>query len=111
MQHHPERGILALVFLNLALQVFDGIATYVGIRSGFHEANPLLAWSFGHLGTGTALLVFKLHACACLLLLWRFRGSRLAIPALGVSAVVYAVCSFAPWTAALASAHMAYLAS
>ena len=80
-------------------------------NSGFHEANPLLAWSFGYLGTAPALVLFKLHACACLLVLWRLRGSRLAVPALGLSAVVYAVCSFAPWTAALASAHIAYLAS
>lgn len=111
MQPHPERGILALVILNLALQLFDGVATYVGMRSGFHEANPLLAWAFGHMGTATALLLFKLHACACLLLLWRLRGSGLAVPALGVSAVVYAVCSFAPWTAALASVHIAYMMS
>jgi len=111
MQQYQERGILALVFVNLALQVFDGIATYVGIRSGFHEANPLLAWSFGYLGTAPALFVFKLHACLCLLALWRLRGSRLAVPALGVSAVVYAVCSFAPWTAALAAVHIAYPAS
>jgi hypothetical protein len=33
------------------------------------------------------------------------------VPALGLSAVVYAVCSFAPWTAALASVHIAYPAS
>lgn len=111
MEQHPERGIVALVILNLALQLFDGVATYVGMRSGFHEANPLLAWAFGHLGTAPALLLFKLHACACLLLLWRLRGSRMAVPALGVSALVYAVCSFAPWTAALASAHIAYMAS
>jgi hypothetical protein len=111
MQQHTEREILALVFLNLALQLFDGVATYVGVQSGFHEANPLVRWAFGHMGPATTLLVFKLHACACLLLLWRLRGSRFAVPALGVSAVVYAVCSFAPWTAALASVHMAYMAS
>ena len=111
MQQHPERDILALVFLNLALQLFDGVATYVGVRSGFHEANPLLAWAFGQMGTTTALLLFKLHACACLLLLWQFRGSRLAVPALGASAVIYAICSFVPWTAALASAHIAYMTS
>jgi uncharacterized membrane protein len=111
MQPHPERGILALVVLNLALQLFDGVATYVGVHAGFREANPLLDWAFGRMGTAPALLVFKLHACACLLLLWRLRGSRLAVPALGMSAVIYAVCSFAPWTAALASVHIAYIAS
>jgi len=111
MQPQPERGILALLFVNIALQVFDGVATYVGLNSGFHEANPILAWSFGHLGTAPALVLFKLHACLCLMVLWRLRGSRLAVPALGLSAVVYAVFSFAPWTAALASVHIAYPAS
>jgi len=111
MQPYPERGILALVVLNLALQLFDGVATYIGMQAGFREANPLLDWAFRQIGTGSALLLFKLHACACLLLLWRLRGSRLAVPALGMSAVIYAVCSFAPWTAALASAHIAYMAS
>lgn len=111
MQQHPERGILVLVVLNLALQLFDGVATYVGLQVGFREANPLLDWAFGQIGTGTALLLFKLHACACLLLLWHLRGSRLAVPALGMTAIIYAVCSFAPWTAALASVHIAYIAS
>ena len=111
MWQHHERDIRALVFLNVALQLFDGVATYVEVHTGFHEANPLLAWAFGHMGTTTALLLFKFHACACVLLLWQLRGSRLAVPALGVSAVVYAICSFAPWTAALASAHIAYMAS
>jgi hypothetical protein len=111
MPQHPERGILALVYLNIALQLFDGVATYVGIRAGFHEANPLLVRAFEQLGTAPALLLFKLHACACLLVLWRLRGNRFAVPALGVSAVVYAICSFAPWTAALAFLHIAYMAS
>jgi len=111
MQPHRERTMVALVVLNLVLQLFDGVATYVGMHAGFREANPLLNWAFGHIGTGTALLLFKLQACACLLLLWRLRGSSLAVPALGMSAVIYAVCSFAPWTAALASTHIAYIAS
>jgi hypothetical protein len=111
MQPHPERGILALVVLNLALQLFDGVATYVGMQAGFREANPLLDWAFARVGTGTALLLFKLHACACLLLLWRLRGCRLAVPALGMSALIYVVCSLAPWTAALAYVHIPYMAS
>jgi uncharacterized membrane protein len=112
MPSHAERGVLALVLLNVGLQVYDGVATYVGLHVGFAEGNPLLAWAFGHVGTGSALFLFKLQACACVLLLWRLRGHRLATPALALSAAVYVLCSFAPWTAALAVAHLElYMAS
>ena len=97
-----ERAVGVLVLMNLALQVFDGVATYVGVlHAGFSEGNPLLDWAFGQIGTGSALCLFKLEACVCVLLLWRMRWSRLAAPALALSAAVYALCSFAPWTAAL----------
>jgi hypothetical protein len=104
MQPLPERGILALVLLNLALQIFDGVATYVGLGAGFGEGNPLLAWAFEEIGTESALFLFKLQACACLALLWCVRRNWLVAPALVFSAAVYAVCSLAPWTAALAIA-------
>ncbi len=96
-----ERVVGALVLMNLALQLFDGVATYVGLHAGFNEGNPLLAWAFGTLGPASALCLFKLEACACVLVLWRLRWSRLAVPALAISAAVYALCSFGPWTAAL----------
>ena len=111
MQPLPERDVLALVLVNLALQVFDGVATYVGIHAGMTEGNPLLAWALAQLGPGSALLVFKLQACACLLLLWRVRQSRFARPALVLSAAVYVTCSLAPWAAALATLHLEYWAS
>jgi uncharacterized membrane protein len=106
MRQHPERGLLALVVVNLVLQVFDGVATYVGLHLGFGEGNPLLVWAFGHVGPASALFLFKLQACACLLLLWHLRWNRLAAPALVVSAAIYVACSLAPWTAALAAAHL-----
>ena len=108
MRPRTERGILALVSVNLALQVFDGIASYVGIHAGVPEGNPLLGWALAQIGTGFALLLFKLQACACLLLLWHARRNRLAAPALVFSAAVYAVCSLAPWAAALATLHLEY---
>ena len=37
-----QRVVAALVLTNLALQLFDGIATYVGVHAGFNEGNPLL---------------------------------------------------------------------
>jgi hypothetical protein len=106
----PERGMLALVCLNLALQVFDGVATYVGLHAGMAEGNPLLAWALAQLGPASALFIFKLQACACLLLLWRVRRNRLAAPALVLSAAIYVVCSLAPWAAALATLQWEYIA-
>jgi len=99
------RGTLALVVVNLALQFFDGVATYVGLTTGVTEGNPLLAWTLGRIGPTPALCLFKFQACACLLLLWRLRTHRFAVPALAFSAAVYIVCSLAPWAATLASIH------
>jgi hypothetical protein len=101
-----ERAIFALVVVNLALQLFDGVATYAGLHAGFAEGNPLLVWAFGRLGTLEALCLFKLQACVCVLVLWSLRANRLAAPALALSAAVYAACSLAPWTVALASVHL-----
>ena len=101
MTSYRERTIGALVILNIALQLFDGLATYVGIHSGFAEGNPILDWAFGRFGPASTLCLFKLEACVCVLMLWRMRRSWLAAPALALSAAVYAVCSFAPWAAAL----------
>jgi hypothetical protein len=111
MQPIPERGVLALVCLNLALQLFDGVATYVGVHAGMAEGNPLLAWALAQLGPASALFLFKLQACACLGLLWCVRRNWLARPALVLSAAVYLVCSLAPWAAALATLHIEYWAS
>ena len=105
MSPPAARGTLALVVVNLALQLFDGVATYVGLNTGVTEGNPLLAWALGRIGATPALCLFKLQACACLLLLWRFRGHRFAVPALAFSAAVYIACSLAPWAATLASIH------
>ena len=102
MRSYPERGMLALVLVNLALQLFDGAATYAGLHQGFAEGNPILCWTLVRLGPASALFLFKLQACACVLVLWRLRRNRLAAPALLVSAAVYLACSLAPWTVALA---------
>lgn len=112
MSSTAERGLLALVCVNLALQLFDGVATYVGLQAGVHEGNPLVAWALGQLGPASALFLFKLQACASLLLLWRLRAHRLAVPALVLSAAVYITCSLAPWTVTLARIHLdSYIAS
>jgi hypothetical protein len=104
----PRSGhtLRALLLVNIALQVFDGCATYAGLGAGFGEGNPLLAWTLAHVGPLPALCLFKLEALGCLFVIWRLRHSRLALPALVGCAVLYLVCSAAPWTAALAHAHL-----
>jgi hypothetical protein len=99
-----ERMLLVLLFVNFWLQIFDGLATYVGVVSGYGEGNPLVAASFAHLGVGPALCLAKASACACLLLIWQLRSrSRFAVPALGATALAYVAASVAPWSFALAA--------
>ena len=86
-----------LLFLNLALQTFDGIATYQGLRLGFSEANPILVAAFHLVGVGPALLLFKAKACGLLVLLHRAAPARLGIVVLRGLAMVYCVLSLAPW--------------
>jgi len=58
MQKGSERVLAGLVGLNVALQVFDGVATYAGLRAGIAEGNPLLAASMHWLGITPALVIF-----------------------------------------------------
>ena len=106
MNVRTERGLFALLMLNVALQLFDGLATYHGMRFGFGEGNPLLVEIMALVGPAAALILTKLYACGCLLGVWHVRHARLALPALVVIAVVYATCSLAPWSAALAQAQL-----
>lgn len=108
MSDNEERGLAALVLLNLLFQVVDGVATYVGVHhAGFGEGNPLIRWTMEQVGTGPALWAFKLQACACVLLVWQLgTRSQLARPALAVTAVLYALWSIGPWGAALLPVYM-----
>jgi len=104
MQSRKERVLVALLLINLWLQLFDGIATYFGVAAGYGEGNPLVAASFGHLGVGPALCLAKSYACGCLLLIWHLRHrSALAGPALVGTAVAYLMASVAPWSVAFAT--------
>jgi hypothetical protein len=106
MNARTERGLFALLTLNVALQVFDGVATYLGLQVGFGEGNPVLVHAIAAVGPAAALLLTKLYACGCLLGVWHARRARLAFPAFVLIAAVYATCSLAPWSAALAQAHL-----
>lgn len=101
-----QRTLFALLVLNLLLQAIDGTATYLGLASGFGEGNPVLQRAMTAFGVVPALALFKLEACACLLLVWTLRRSWLAGPALVLTAVLYATCAVGPWAAALAWVHL-----
>jgi Domain of unknown function (DUF5658) len=88
-----------LFTLNVALQMFDGVATYSGLHLGVAEANPILRHAFSVLGVVPALLLFKANACALLVLLHRAAPVRLGEHIFRFLAAVYCVCSLAPWLA------------
>lgn len=94
----PERRrIYDLFVLNIALQLFDAVATYQGIRVGVKEANPILVHAFVLFGVGPTLMLFKAKACGLLFLLSRNYRHRIVGPALIFLAGVYCVFSLAPW--------------
>jgi Domain of unknown function (DUF5658) len=89
--------VYRLLLLNLALQLFDGVATYQGLRLGFREANPLLVAAFGFLGVGAALVLFKAMACGLLVLLRRAAPPRIGLSVMRALAAIYCVLSLGPW--------------
>jgi hypothetical protein len=98
MASRPHR-VAQLFALNIALQVFDGVATYQGLRFGWKEGNPLLASVFLHLGVGPGILLSKGVASGLLFLLIYNRGHQIVAPALYFLAAVYSVMSLFPWLA------------
>ena len=94
--------LFQLFFLNVALQIFDGVATYEGIHVGWKEANPLLVSAFAYLGVGPTLLLFKAKACFLLVMLHRNDHHRLVPPVLLFLACAYSAFSLLPWLAKFA---------
>ena len=92
-----------LFLLNLCLQLFDGIATYEGLRWHWNEGNPLLLAAIPYLGVGTTLLLFKAKACGFLVFLRRMGERPLVYESLVVLATVYTFLSFIPWMTRIVS--------
>lgn len=92
-----------LFVLNMALQLFDGVATYQGMALGFREANPLLISAFGVIGVGQTLLLYKAYACGLLVVLTRIAPPSVAIPVMRGLAAIYCTFSLAPWLGKFAS--------
>ena len=91
--------LVVLIALNLALQLFDGIATYVGWQH-FGEANPLLRTGFDLWGAGPTLVVAK--GAAAILILMLGCAGRPVLVSIGLSftLVAYTALSLIPWSLA-----------
>lgn len=96
----PPLAILVLIGLNLVLQLFDGVATYIGWER-YGEANPLLQAAFGAWGAGPTLLIAKGAAVALILMLARADRPRLVGVGLSFTLVAYVSMSLIPWATRL----------
>lgn len=85
-----------LVLLNLALQLFDGIATYIGWQQ-HGEMNPILSAGFDHFGAGPTLFVAKAIAIMFVLVLAATPRRSLATGGLALTLTAYTIFSFVPW--------------
>ena len=92
-----QRRVYDLFVLNVALQLFDAVATYQGLRVGVHEGNPILVTAFATFGVVPGLLLFKAKACGFLFLLNRHHTHRVVTLALSFLAGVYCLVSLVPW--------------
>jgi len=97
------RLTVVLFALNATVQVFDGVATYVGCRTGMAEGNPMVAYAIECFGLGMGLALAKVAAMAFLSSLWFLRTHRLVPAALAVSASIYIAFSVVPWSLSLLS--------
>src|SRR5438445_252628 len=93
-----NQRLYQLFLLNLCLQIFDGVATYEGVRLHWSEGNPLLLNIMPYLGLGTTLLLFKAKACGFLLVLRRLDTRPFVCESMIVLAAVYVFFSFIPGT-------------
>jgi hypothetical protein len=92
-----RRTIAVLATLNLALQLFDGVATYVGWQQ-HGEMNPILAAGFDRFGAGPTLVTAKIGAILLVLLLATTPRRSLATIGLGITFTAYTALSFVPWS-------------
>jgi hypothetical protein len=86
-----------LVVLNLFMQVFDGVATYVGWER-FGEGNPLLRAGFEAWGALPTLLVAKCVAIVLILMVARMQRPSLVAGGLSLTFAAYLAMSFVPWS-------------
>jgi hypothetical protein len=91
-----EGRLHQLFVLNVALQLFDGVATWHGAQF-WGEGNPFLHAMMTLLGFEATLVLFKAKACVFLVVLRRCWRHREAYTAMSVLAAFYGWFSFVPW--------------
>ena len=96
--HDPlTQAIYVLFWVNIGLQLVDGLVTYQGVHLGIQEVNPILRASIAHWGLVSTLLGWKLLACGLLVFLRLVNRPVLAMKALALTATVYVCFSLVPW--------------
>ena len=104
MRGTRERVVLALVLIDILLQVVDGTMTFVFLRPGWaEELNPLIRAVIAQWGVGPAVCTVKLFAIGLIACVWPLRRSSLAAPALLLIAAFYTVIVLMPWATAFAN--------
>ncbi len=85
----------AVLVLFVLCQASDGLLTYFAVSALGHavEGNPILATWMTLAGAGPTLLVAKLAACACGLVLYAHGTHR----ALATLTALYLLVAVAPW--------------
>ena len=91
-----------MLVVNIAIQLYDGLATLIGIHHGVPEGNPIVRSAMLHVGDTGGLVLTKLCAIALLAVLYQWRAHRWVAPGMACVAVVYALMAVLPWTVLLA---------
>ena len=95
--HDPlTQAVHFLFWVNVGLQLIDGLVTYQGMRLGVQEVNPILRASIAQWGVVCALLGWKLLACGLLVFLRMVNRPVLAVKALILTALAYICFSLVP---------------
>jgi hypothetical protein len=94
----PPSWVSLLVVMNLALQVWDGLATYYGLSQGVQEGNPLLRSCMNYWGIGVTLIGAKSAACVFLVYLREVAYLSVSQWGLVLTAVSYVVGSVLSWS-------------
>ncbi|HET6316705.1 MAG TPA: DUF5658 family protein [Chloroflexota bacterium] len=89
-----------LVTMNLLLQAFDAVATYIGWER-FGEGNPLLRAGFETWGVVPTLVLAKCVAIVLILLVARLPRRPLVAGSLSITLGIYVLLSLVPWSLTL----------
>lgn len=101
LPRRPISNVELLWLAFVAVQVLDGVLTYVGVLTfglGI-EANPVVAWYAGAFGPAAGLAAAKLFAIACASVLYLTARHR----TVAVLTVLYLVFAIMPWAHVLHS--------